>query len=186
MPLPGRPPGNWEDSEGLTARQRAVLACISDSVRTRGYPPSMREIGEAVNLASTSSVAHQLQSLERRGFLQRDPHRPRAYALAPPAQALADMPRLPPPHGRCPDEQAELAAVAQVPLLGRIAAGSPVLADPDVQDVLPMLRHVVGHGELFALKLERRRVRSAAPCGSCGCSCRSETRTNASLDRVGT
>ncbi|GAA2720284.1 MULTISPECIES: transcriptional repressor LexA [Streptomyces] len=149
--LPGRPPGNGDGSQGLTVRQRAVLACISESVRTRGYPPSMQEIGDAVSLASTSSVAHQLKSLQRMGFLQRDPHRPRAYVLAPRAQALASTHPLPPPHDAYPGEQAEPAAVAQVPLLDRIAAGSPVLTDQDVQEVLPMPRHVVGDGELFAL-----------------------------------
>src|ERR1700752_3575600 len=65
----------------LTWRQRKVLQVIRDSVQRRGYPPSMREIGQAVGLSSTSSVAHQLMALERKGFLRRDPHRPRAYEV---------------------------------------------------------------------------------------------------------
>ncbi len=77
--LPGRPPGIRADSSGLTDRQRRVIEVIRDSVQRRGYPPSMREIGQAVGLSSTSSVAHQLMALERKGFLRRDPHRPRAY-----------------------------------------------------------------------------------------------------------
>ncbi|MFD9204444.1 repressor LexA, partial [Streptomyces anthocyanicus] len=75
--LPGRPPGIRADSSGLTDRQRRVIEVIRDSVQRRGYPPSMREIGQAVGLSSTSSVAHQLMALERKGFLRRDPHRPR-------------------------------------------------------------------------------------------------------------
>src|SRR4029077_6354889 len=79
--LPGRPPGIRADSSGLTDRQRRVIEVIRDSVQRRGYPPSMREIGQAVGLSSTSSVAHQLMALERKGFLRRDPHRPRAYEV---------------------------------------------------------------------------------------------------------
>jgi repressor LexA len=82
--LPDRDTG-----DGLTARQRRVLETIRESVERRGYPPSMREIGEAAGLASPSSVAHQLTALERKGFLRRDPHRPRAIEVmtpdAPPA-----------------------------------------------------------------------------------------------------
>jgi repressor LexA len=77
--LPGRPPGIRADSSGLTDRQRRVIEVIRDSVQRRGYPPSMREIGQAVGLSSTSSVAHQLMALERKGFLRRDPHRPRDH-----------------------------------------------------------------------------------------------------------
>ncbi|MFB8310263.1 transcriptional repressor LexA [Streptomyces sp. NPDC055961] len=153
--LPGRPPGIREDADGLTSRQRAVLTCILNSVRERGYPPSMREIGQAVKLSSTSSVAHQLQALERKSFLRRDPQRPRAYALAPHAQDLVDAHQLPTPLEEDvavrAAQAARAAAVAHVPLVGRIAAGPPILAEQDVQDVLPMPRAVVGHGDLFAL-----------------------------------
>ncbi|RLU81982.1 repressor LexA [Streptomyces griseocarneus] len=154
---PGRPPGIREDADGLTERQRAVLTCILRSVRSRGYPPSMREIGEAVKLSSTSSVAYQLHTLERKGFLSRDPHRPRAYALTPHAQVLADARPLPTPSDAYlsvrADEAERDAAVAQVPLIGQIAAGAPLLADQEIQDVLPMPRQAVGHGQLFALKV---------------------------------
>ncbi|MFD9904048.1 transcriptional repressor LexA [Streptomyces sp. NPDC059063] len=161
---PGRPAGIRENADGLTTRQRRIVDHIVDSVRDRGYPPSMREIGQAVGLASTSSVAHQLLTLERKGFLRRDPQRPRAYALAPRAQALIDAHPQPAPSDayltarleqaeQAAAEQAErAAAVAQVPLLGRIAAGTPLLAEQDdVQALLPMPRAAVGHGELFAL-----------------------------------
>src|SRR5258705_6067739 len=75
------------DETGLTQRQRMVLEVIRDSVQRRGYPPSMREIGEAVGLTSTSSVSHQLRTLQRKGFLLRDPHRPRAVVVRMPGSA---------------------------------------------------------------------------------------------------
>lgn len=171
---PGRPPGVSTGPDGLTTRQAAIVAFIEREVARQGYPPSMREIGHAVKLKSTSSVAHQLMALERKGVLYRDPHRPRAYRVR--HRWSDDFPQA--PTASTPD-------LAHVPLLGRIAAGAPILAEETVEDVLPLPRYLVGEGQLFALKLERRRVRSAAPCGSCGCSCRSETRAGASLDRVG-
>src|ERR1044071_9498043 len=79
--FPDGPP----DASGLTPRQHRVLEVIRDSVERRGYPPSMREIGEAVGLTSTSSVAHQLTTLERKGFLRRDANRPRAVEVRLPA-----------------------------------------------------------------------------------------------------
>src|SRR4051812_28644291 len=75
--IPDGPP----DAAGLTSRQRKVLEVIRDAVDRRGYPPSMREIGEAVGLTSPSSVAHQLATLERKGFIRRDPNRPRAIEV---------------------------------------------------------------------------------------------------------
>src|SRR5690348_10794104 len=84
--FPDGPP----DATGLTPRQHKVLDVIRDSVERRGYPPSMREIGEAVGLTSTSSVAHQLATLQRKGFLRRDPNRPRAVDVRLPAAADSD------------------------------------------------------------------------------------------------
>src|SRR3954471_10261586 len=75
--LPDGPP----DASGLTPRQQRVLTVIRDSIQNRGYPPSMREIGEHVGLTSSSSVAHQLRVLEEKGFLKRDPNRPRALEV---------------------------------------------------------------------------------------------------------
>ncbi|MYS33636.1 repressor LexA [Streptomyces sp. KhCrAH-43] len=129
----GRPPGIRPGTDGLTDRQRRVLACITDSVKRRGYPPSMREIGKAVDLSSTSSVAHQLLALERKGFLHRDPHTPRAYALVQDAEPN-------------PSD-----AAIEAPLVGRIAAGTPITAEQYVDDVLPLPRQLVGSGDLFVL-----------------------------------
>src|SRR3954465_3544463 len=83
--LPDGPP----DSTGLTPRQQRVLTVIRDSIESRGYPPSMREIGERVGLTSSSSVAHQLRVLEEKGFLKRDPNRPRALSVFNPDEVDA-------------------------------------------------------------------------------------------------
>src|SRR5512144_138375 len=84
--LPDGPP----DASGLTPRQQRVLTVIRDSIERRGYPPSMREIGERVGLTSSSSVAHQLRVLEEKGFLKRDPNRPRALSVYNPDEPTVD------------------------------------------------------------------------------------------------
>jgi repressor LexA len=132
------------DSGTLPPRQRAVLEVIRAWVERVGYPPSVREIGEAVGLTSTSSVAYQLKALERKGYLRRDHNRPRAIGVLPPdadaAQlAAADDPQVPTP--------------AYVPVLGRIAAGGPILAEQAVEDVFPLPKEIVGEGSLFLLKV---------------------------------
>jgi repressor LexA len=137
--IPDGPP----DAAGLTPRQHRVLEVIRESVERRGYPPSMREIGEAVGLTSTSSVAHQLTTLERKGFLRRDPNRPRAVEVKSPAT---------------PDdvtgEGDDRPVPAYVPVVGRIAAGGPILAEQMVEDVFPLPRQLVGDGELFLLQVK--------------------------------
>jgi repressor LexA len=135
--IPDGPP----DAAGLTPRQRRVLEVISDSVERRGYPPSMREIGEAVGLTSTSSVAHQLATLERKGFLRRDANRPRAVEVKVPASVPDDL----------TGEGDERPTPAYVPVVGRIAAGGPILAEQVVEDVFPLPRQLVGDGDLFLL-----------------------------------
>ncbi|GAA1832151.1 transcriptional repressor LexA [Actinomadura chokoriensis] len=140
------------DETGLTQRQRMVLEVIRDSVQRRGYPPSMREIGEAVGLTSTSSVSHQLRSLQRKGFLRRDPNRPRAVEVRVPGATPV----------RTEEEAFEAAggqpasaqpAPAYVPLVGRIAAGGPILAEEAVEDVFTLPKQLVGEGTHFLLKV---------------------------------
>jgi repressor LexA len=142
--FPDGPP----DATGLTPRQRKVLEVIKESVERRGYPPTVREIGEAVGLTSTSSVSHQLAMLQKKGFLRRDPSRPRAVDVRLPGEtAAANVTQ---------DEAAERAAhptPAYVPVIGRIAAGGPVLAEQAVEDVFPLPRELVGSGTLFMLKV---------------------------------
>jgi repressor LexA len=136
-------------SPRLTERQTAVLNVIRDSVRRRGYPPSMREIGEAVGLQSTSSVRHQLVTLESKGFLHRDANRPRAYIVRG-----AETPRT----GAAEPEP------AYVPLVGRIAAGGPILAEERVEELIPIPKQMVGEGEFFALKVVGDSMIEAAIC----------------------
>lgn len=141
----------------LTERQRTILNVIRSSVPSRGYPPSIREIGDAVGLTSTSSVAHQLRTLERKGYLRRDPNRPRAVDVrgvdddvAAPATEVAGSDALPEP--------------TFVPVLGRIAAGGPILAEEAVEDVFPLPRELVGDGTLFLLKVVGDSMVEAAIC----------------------
>ncbi|MBA0125692.1 transcriptional repressor LexA [Haloechinothrix sp. YIM 98757] len=137
----------------LTIRQGQILEVIRSWVKRLGYPPSVREIGDAVGLTSTSSVAHQLQALQRKGYLRRDPNRPRAVGVFP---ADVDPSELDAP----PDaDESGLAGEsspkpAYVPLVGRIAAGGPVLAEESVEDVFPLPREIVGEGELFLLSVK--------------------------------
>ncbi len=143
----------------LSEKQRAILSVIQASVARRGYPPSMREIGEAVGLSSLSSVAHQLGQLELSGYLRRDPNRPRAL------EVLIDLE----PHDMTPADPDAVASpavgdAAMVPLVGRIAAGIPITADQHVEEVVPLPRQLVGKGELFMLTVVGDSMIDAAIC----------------------
>ncbi len=156
-------------ADRLTPRQRRVLDTIRESVESRGYPPTMREIGEAVGLASPSSVKHQLTTLERKGYLRRDPNRPRAIEVVDPdAEALAveGTPSVGPALQAVVDAASDddAPAPSYVPLVGRIAAGGPILAEQVVEDVFPLPRQVVGDGELFLLKVAGDSMIDAAIC----------------------
>ncbi len=134
-------PDGPADSTGLTPRQQRVLTVIRESIVDRGYPPSMREIGERVGLTSSSSVAHQLRVLEEKGYIKRDPNRPRALtvSLAEDVDETGVNDARPAP--------------AYVPMVGRIAAGGPILAEQAIEDVFPLPRQLVGGGTLFMLKV---------------------------------
>lgn len=147
--------------DGLTARQRMILTIIRESVERRGYPPSMREICDAAGLASTSSVSHQLTVLEQKGFIRRDPNRPRALEVRMPGElnATGSAPSSAPAATNIHPlhDDAELAgspAPALVPVVGRIAAGGPILAEQLVEDVFPLPRTVVGEGTLYMLRVQ--------------------------------
>jgi len=153
-------PDRGESGDGLTQRQRRVLEVIRDSIERRGYPPSVREIGEAVGLSSASSVAHQLSVLQKKGWLRRDPNRPRALDVRLPG----DAPGAPAPTVVAPAGTEETPAPTYVPLVGRIAAGGPVLAEQAVEDVFPLPRELVGEGTLFMLKVTGDSMVEAAIC----------------------
>lgn len=149
--LPDGPP----DATGLTPRQQRVLTVIRDSIDRRGYPPSMREIGERVGLTSSSSVAHQLRVLEEKGFLKRDPNRPRALSVYTPDDA-AEV-----------DETGvndAMPAATYVPMVGRIAAGGPILAEERVEEIMPLPKSLVGDGTLFMLEVAGDSMIDAAIC----------------------
>jgi repressor LexA len=152
-------PDREADGDGLTQRQRRVLEVIHDSIERRGYPPSVREIGEAVGLSSASSVAHQLSVLQKKGWLRRDPNRPRALDVRLPGEAAParTLPTV------AADDTATPAAT-YVPVVGRIAAGGPVLAEQAVEDVFPLPRELVGEGTLFTLRVAGDSMVEAAIC----------------------
>jgi repressor LexA len=148
--LPDGPP----DSSGLTPRQQRVLTVIRDAIERRGYPPSMREIGELVGLTSSSSVAHQLRVLEGKGFLKRDPNRPRALSVFSPDEVVVD---------ETGSGDAKPTAV-YVPVVGRIAAGGPILAEERVEEIFPLPKSLVGEGTLFLLEVAGDSMIDAAIC----------------------
>jgi len=159
--LPDGPP----DAAGLTTRQRKVLAVIRDSVEARGYPPSMREIGQSVGLTSSSSVAHQLRMLESKGYLRRDPNRPRAVEVLLPddRHTVRSVAESETPYDETGSGDARPEAV-YVPMVGRIAAGGPILAEERVEEVLPLPRSLVGEGTLFLLEVKGESMVDAAIC----------------------
>jgi repressor LexA len=122
----------------LTSRQQQILEMIRETVEDRGYPPSVREIGEAVGLRSTSSVHAQLASLERLGYLRRDPSRPRAIEVR--FDPDTELPRTP-------------ASTRAVPLVGEIAAGAPIVAEERVEELYQLPKDLVGEGTLFMLRV---------------------------------
>jgi repressor LexA len=141
----------------LTAKQATILAAITESIGHRGYPPSMREIGDAVGLRSLSSVTHQLNQLELAGRIRRDPNRPRAL------EVLVDdvAPVAPPATVFTTSDDGD---TAHVPMVGRIAAGIPITAEQQIEDVMPLPRQLVGKGELFMLRVVGDSMIDAAIC----------------------
>jgi len=144
-------------ANSLSAMQERILQAILRSKAERGYVPSMREIGEEVGLASPASVSHQLNQLELAGYITRDPNRPRTIDV------LIELPGW---EGTI--ESAENATpigdAAMVPMVGRIAAGVPITADQNVEEIFPLPRQLVGKGDLFLLKVVGESMIDAAIC----------------------
>jgi repressor LexA len=157
-----RDKGGTRRRKSLSEKQLAILDVIQRSVSQRGYPPSMREIGDAVGLSSLSSVTHQLNQLELSGYLRRDPNRPRAL------EVLIEIPRSPDDvaAGGAESYQSgvQVGDAAMVPLVGRIAAGVPITADQQIDEIFPLPRQLVGKGELFMLKVVGESMIDAAIC----------------------
>ena len=125
-------------SEPLTPRQREILNVIEQNMQERGYPPSVREIGEAVGLNSPSTVHNHLATLQRLGYLYRDPTKPRALEVRFDPNSGIAMERRPSRH---------------VPLIGDVAAGTDVLAQQNVEDLIPLPTDFTGDGDLFMLRV---------------------------------
>ena len=147
----------------LTARQQKILDAIRTEIEQKGYPPSMRQIGDMVGLASLSSVTHQLGRLETMGYIRRDPKLPRAIEVLDEngvgihGSSSSSLPEL--PNFEVGDED-----LVPVPLVGRIAAGGPITAEQSVADVLALPRQLVGNGKLFMLKVKGDSMIDAAIC----------------------
>ena len=143
------------DEHGLTPRQLKILAVIKAALHDQGYPPSMREIGQAAGLASPSSVKYQLELLEEKGWIRRDPTRGRAIEILLPDQDQTTS---------SSGDKYSLDQMREVPLVGRIAAGAPLLAEQDIEESFPLPASLVGDGELFMLKVVGESMIDAAIC----------------------
>jgi repressor LexA len=152
------PRGTTRRRKSLSEKQLAILDFIQRAVAGRGYPPSMREIGDAVGLSSLSSVTHQLNQLELSGYLRRDPNRPRAL------EVLIDLSGRDSDPLTASDNPTPIGDAAMVPLVGRIAAGIPITAEQQVEEVFPLPRQLVGKGDLFMLKVVGDSMIDAAIC----------------------
>ena len=161
-------PDGPADADGLTLRQRRILEVIKAPVDSRGYPPSIREMGDAVGLASSSSVAHQLKVLQLKGFLRRDPNRPRALEVLLPDARAAGRARKPATASEPGFDETGVGdaypAPVHVPVLGRIAAGGPILAEEQIEDVFALPRQLVGEGTMFLLEVRGDSMIEAAIC----------------------
>ncbi len=142
-------PDGPADQNGLTPRQLKILQVIKTAVEDQGYPPTMREIGEKAGLSSTASVTYQLQILEEKGWSRRDASRGRAIEITLPGQDGE----------AAPQDKTRL-----IPLVGRIAAGNPILAEQEVEEVLPLPESIVGKGDLFLLQVKGDSMIDAAIC----------------------
>lgn len=119
----------------ITAKQQQILDYIKDEILKKGYPPTVREIGEMVNLKSTSSVHSHLETLEKNGYIKRDPTKPRAIEI-------------------CDDSfQLVRTEMVSLPVIGNVAAGQPILAEENIEDYFPVPADVVPRGESFILKV---------------------------------
>jgi repressor LexA len=137
------------NEHGLTPRQLKILEVIKAAIETQGYPPTMREIGTAAGLASPASVKYQLECLQQKGWIRRDATRGRAIEVKVPGE----------PENAITPEKTRL-----VPLVGRIAAGAPILAEQEVEEVFPLPESLVGPGDVYLLKVVGDSMVDAAIC----------------------
>lgn len=143
--------------KGISAKQQLILDMITSYIDENAYPPSMQEIADAVGLASLASVTYQLQQLELGGFIRRDPRLPRALEVLntgnSPARAAAE-----------PSNVVPMGESVNVPLVGRIAAGTGLLAQESYEDTMTLPKQLVGSGDLFMLEVKGDSMIDAAIC----------------------
>lgn len=150
--------------KGLTPRQQLILDIIRATVEDRGYPPTVRELGDAAGLSSPSSVSHQLKVLEEKGYIRRDPNRPRAMEVVTPGSRQGTI------RGSSEDGldvtglRDALPTAVNVPVVGRIAAGTPILAEEQVEDIFALPKQLVGEGTVFMLEVRGDSMLDAAIC----------------------
>ena len=123
------------DEQKLTAKQQQILTCIKDSLKDRGYPPSVREICLAVGLSSTSTVHSHLNSLEKKGYIRRDPSKPRTIEVLEETNNWLDE------------------HVTPVPIIGKVTAGQPILAEQNIDEYFPLPNHMVRYENTYMLRV---------------------------------
>lgn len=160
-------------SQNLSGRQREIFLAIYYAIAENGFPPTVRELGEIVGLNSPSSVKYQLDSLEEAGFIARDRRRPRTIEITTLGQEYLQQQILPVDSVPTPKPAStinptsladEYSEAVQVPLVGDIAAGSPILAEQHVEEFFSLPRQLTGKGELFMLKVHGESMVDAAIC----------------------
>ena len=134
-------------NQALTKRQIAILDFIIQQIRLKGYPPSVREIGEAVGLQSSSTVHSHLTQLEQKGYIKRDPTKPRAIMILKDTSGDEDFYTTPSTEANTFEEMVTL------PLIGQVAAGQPILAEENVEDTIPFPMRFIRHNDSFLLKV---------------------------------
>lgn len=157
----------------LTQRQQQILELIATDIRERGFPPSVRQLAKAAGLSSASSVKHQLDALEEKGYIRREPRLPRALEVLidPTGEPTAENEATPAPGAdtqvlsyHIPVADNTDTDTTHAPLVGRIAAGEPITAEQSVDDVFNLPQRFTGHGELFVLEVSGESMVDAAIC----------------------
>lgn len=147
------PAGATQQLPVLTDRQQAVLDVLRSHTAEHGYPPTVREIGQVLGMASSSTVHSHLAALERAGIIERDPTKPRALKWGPGAAAAGVEEAGGAASTTEPTRGPDAAGSVAVPLLGRVAAGAPILADEDIEEYIPVPRQLTRSGDSFLLKV---------------------------------
>ncbi|WOQ18478.1 transcriptional repressor LexA [Raineyella sp. W15-4] len=162
-----RPSATTPPRKELTPRQQLILDIIRATVEDRGYPPTVRELGDAAGLSSPSSVSHQLKVLEEKGYIRRDPNRPRAMEVVVPGEDAPALPSFPSPEVPPFDPTGlrdAMPSAINVPVVGRIAAGVPITAEEQIEDVFALPKQLVGEGTVFMLEVRGDSMVDAAIC----------------------